>query len=355
MNPVRAFKVMRKDLKLGPRSPIFLWALVYPFVITLVVQVVFGSLFAPKPRLGIVERGSSQITALVADMEGIDLTLLDSASELKRRVRDNDLDAGLLLKEGFDQAVRSGKKPLLEMWIGGESLASNRVILAVTALDLIREVEGETPPVDVRINTMGESEALPISLRLIPFMVLFSLLISGVLVTAFGLVQERENKTLEAVLVTPIRFSEVLMAKAGIGLILAILMAMVTLFLNGALGSQLSALILALFIAGLMAVEFGLIYGMVSKDAKTLFTLIKTLNGLLLAPVVFYLFPDWPQWIAKIFPTYWLINPIFEIAVKDGGLADVGFDLGVALGIIAVLILPITMLGRRMQPRIASA
>lgn len=71
--------------------------------------------------------------------------------------------------------------------------------------------------------------------------------------------------------------------------------------------------------------------------------------------MVFYLFPDWPQWIAKIFPTYWLINPIFQIAVKDRGLADVGLDLGVALGIIAVLILPIIMLGRRMQPRIASA
>ena len=355
MNPVRAFKIMRKDLRLGPRSPIFLWALVFPFVITLVVQVVFGSLLAPKPRLGIVDKGSSQITALVAEMEGIELTLLDSASELKRRVRDNDLDAGLFLKEGFDQALRSGQNPLLEMWIGGESLASNRVILAVTTLDLIRGVEGKVPPVDVKINTIGDSEALSITSRLIPFIVLFALIVAGLLVPAFGLVEERENKTLDAVLVTPIQLSEVLAAKAGIGLILAILMALVTLFLNGALGSQPSALILALFIAALMAVEFGLIYGMLSKDTKTLFTLVKTLNWVIIAPVIFYIFPDWPQWIAKIFPAYWVINPLFEIVIKDGGLADVAFDLGIALGIIAVLILPITMLSRRMLSRLAAA
>ena len=65
----------------------------------------------------------------------------------------------------------------------------------------------------------------------------------------------------------------------------------------------------------------GLIYGTVAKDIKTLFTLIKTLNIILLAPVIFYIFPDWPQWIAKIFPTYWVLNPIFEIATKNANLA----------------------------------
>lgn len=354
MNPVQTFKIMRKDLKLGPRSPIFLWALVYPFVITLVIQVIFGSLFSPKPRLGIVDMGGSRITALVAQMEGIDLTLLGSAFELKRQIRDNDLDAGLFLKKGFDQEVRSGRKPLLEMWIGGESLASNRLILAVTTLDLIRQVEGAVPSVDVRINTVGDGEALSISSRLIPLMALFALIIAGVFVPAFGLVEERENKTLDAVLVTPIRLSEVLAAKAGIGLILGFVMTLVTLLLNGALGSSVSALIMTLFIAAVMSVEFGLIYGTAAGDIKTLFTLMKTLNIFLFMPVIFYLFPDWPQWIAKIFPTYWIINPIFEIAIKNGALANVAFDLVVALGIIVVLILPISILKRRMQIRIAA-
>ena len=109
----------------------------------------------------------------------------------------------------------------------------------------------------------------------------------------------------------------------------------------------------AMFVAGIMSVEFGLIYGMISKDTKILFTLVKTLNWYLAAPAIFYIFPDWPQWIAKMFPTYWLINPIFEIALKGGALEDVAFELLVAVGIIALLILPIMGLSRRMQTRLA--
>ena len=73
MNPARAYKVAKKDLKFSPRSPIFLWALVFPVVITLVVQVVFGSLFDPRPRLGIVDKGDSNITALMSAQEGLDI------------------------------------------------------------------------------------------------------------------------------------------------------------------------------------------------------------------------------------------------------------------------------------------
>jgi ABC-2 type transport system permease protein len=86
----------------------------------------------------------------------------------------------------------------------------------------------------------------------------------------------------------------------------------------------------------------------VAKDIKTLFTFIKTLNIFLLAPVIFYIFPDWPQWIAKIFPTYWVLDPIFEIATKNANLADVGLDLSVAMGICVLLIIPVAALKRIM-------
>jgi ABC-2 type transport system permease protein len=326
-----------------------LWALIYPAVITLVVQIVFGNLFESRPTMAIVNQGRSEIAERMSGLEDIEVTLLDSVPELKQRVEGNDFDAGLVLKDGFDTAVRSGRKPLLEFYIGGESLASDRIVLAVTTLDVVRQVEGKVPPVDVEVHALGEAEALSLSVRLLPMMILFALLIAGMFVTAFSLVDEREKKTLDAVLVTPVKLSEMLAAKAGLGFILAVLMAYVTMLLNGAQGSQPAALLVALIIAGLMSAEFGLIYGTVAKDSRTLFTLMKTLNVFLLAPVIFYIFPDWPQWIAKIFPTYWLINPIFEIAVKNANFTEVGFELGIAIGICVLLVIPVLALKQRMQ------
>jgi ABC-2 type transport system permease protein len=59
MSLQRILKILLKDLRLGPRSPIFMYALIFPAAITLVVQVIFGSLFEPKPRMGIVDQGRS--------------------------------------------------------------------------------------------------------------------------------------------------------------------------------------------------------------------------------------------------------------------------------------------------------
>jgi ABC-2 type transport system permease protein len=349
MSFARTLTILLKDLRLGPRSPIFLWALIYPAVITLVVQVVFGNLFESRPRMAVVDQGRSEIALQMSKLEDIEVTLLNSVPALKQRVEGNDFDAGLVLKADFDSAMRSGQKPLLEFYVGGESLASDRIVLAVTTLDIVRKVEGKVPPVDVEVHALGDAQALSLSIRLLPMMILFALLIAGMFVTAFGLVDEREKKTLAAVLVTPVKLSEILAAKAGLGFILAVLMAYVTLLLNGAQGAQSGALFIALMVAGLMSAEFGLIYGTVAKDSRTLFTLMKTLNIFLLAPVIFYIFPEWPQWIAKIFPTYWLINPIFEIAIKNASLTDVGFELGIAIGICGLLIIPVLALKRRMQ------
>ena len=59
---------------LGRRAAlaIFLYAIVLPVILTLLIRVVFGSLFDPVPRLGIVDEGDSQIVRNVGDIEGIE-------------------------------------------------------------------------------------------------------------------------------------------------------------------------------------------------------------------------------------------------------------------------------------------
>lgn len=349
----RILLVLRKDLQLGPRSPIFLWVLALPLLITIVLQVAFGSLFDPNPRLGIVDQGASTVTTAVQGIEGIELTLLDDVDDLKQRVEGNDLDAGLVLQAGFDADLRSGARPPLEFYVGGESLASNRVILAVTTVDLVREVEGSTPPVDVEVVSLGE-EGDPIAVRLVPFITMYALLVAGVFLPSFSLADEREKRTLDALVVSPVKLSEVVIAKGILGFVLAIAMAIVTLWLNGALDAQVFPLLVVLLIAGLLLVEVGLVFGTGSKDITGVFTLIKGTGFILLAPTIFYIFPDWPQWIAKLFPTYWVINPVYEVTINDAGLGAVWGELAIALVVILALAAIVAALTRRLRFKLAT-
>ena len=349
----RTLLVLRKDLQVGPRSPVFLWVLILPVIITVVLQGAFGDLLDPDPRLGIADAGASTITTTAQGIGGIDVRLLDDAGELKRQVEADDLDAGLVLPAGFDDAVRSGARPPLEFYVGGESLASNRIILAVTTIDLIRTVEGTAPPVEVTVVALGD-EGDPISVRLVPFITMYALLVGAVFLPSFSLADEREKRTLDALVVSPVRLGEVVLAKGILGFVLAVAMAIATLWMNGALDAQVGPLLVVLMLAGVLLVEIGLIYGAGAKDITGVFTLIKGTGFILLAPTIFYIFPDWPQWIARLFPTYWVINPVYEVTINDAGLSEVWGELVVAVAVIAVLAGLIVLLTRRLRTRLAS-
>jgi ABC-2 type transport system permease protein len=354
MSLTRTLKVLGKEFRIGPRSPVFLWVLFLPVLFTLVLQVTFGSVFDPEPRLGIVDEGSSTITTAVEGMEGIDLALLDSAEDLKAQVETNDLDAGLVLPAGFDDQVRSGAQPPLEFYVGGESLASNRIILAVTTIDLVRELEGTPPPVDVAVVSLGE-EGLPIDVRLVPFIMMYALVVAAIFLPAVSIADEREKRTLDALIVTPVKLSEVIAAKGILGVILALAMTVFTLILNNALGAEPLALFVVLLFGSILCAEIGLIYGAVAKDTTAVFALIKGTGILLIGPTVFYIWPDWPQWIGKLFPTYWVINPIFEVSLNNGSLGDVWVELVVAAGVIALLGVAVVALTKRLGNQLATA
>ena len=355
MSVIRIWKLILRDLKSGPSSPVFLFSILMPLLVTFLLKVVFISLLAPKPRLAIADLGGSRIVKIAENIPEIKLIHAENAFHLRNLVEAHDADAGIILEENFDDALRAGEKPRLEFFLSGESLLSNRVLLAVSTLDLVRGVEARPDPVAVRIHDSGEGEKYsPISVRIVPSILIFVMLVAGVFVPAFMLVSERERKTLHALLVTPVTMSEILISKALLGILMVMAMSCLTLALNGALRGGILGLLLFLMVGAVMCIEVGLIYGTTAKDAKSLYTLIKSLNVLLAGPVIFYLFPRWPQWIARLFPTFWFIDPLYRISLQGASFHDVKSDL-LAAWIICIVLLPVVWaLGKRLQVKLAS-
>ena len=83
---------------------------------------------------------------------------------------------------------------------------------------------------------------------------------------------------------------EIIAAKALLGFLLTTVMAWLTLAINGALTAEPLALLLTLALASVTCIEIGLIYGTVSRDVKTVYSLGKTLNIFILGPLIFFFF-----------------------------------------------------------------
>ncbi len=341
-------RVLRKDLRLGPRSPFILWAFVLPVVMTLLIRGVFGGLFDANPRLAIVDPGGSRVTADALALDGIDVSVLSDADELRSRVEAHDYDAGLVLPAGFDEAVRSGARPEMALYISGESLASDRVVLAVTTLDLVRGVSGEPPPVQVEVVSFGE-ESLELSLRLLPLIMIYAVALAGAMVPALSLVEEKEENTIDALLVSPASIQEVMAAKVLLGVILAFSTGIMTLAINNAFSGEYTAIMATLLVAAVMMAEVGVILGAWAKDTNTMFAAFKAGGILLFYPVVFFIWPDLPSWIARIGPTYYFLQPIFDLSVGGAGFSDVAVEIAIGAAICLALLPAVLFMGRWLE------
>jgi ABC-2 type transport system permease protein len=155
---------------------------------------------------------------------------------------------------------------------------------------------------------------------------------------ATSVINEKTKKTLEALVVTPTTVGEVFLAKGLLGIIFSLFMGIVILILNQAFGAEPALMVLLLVLAAIMAAEIGLILGALMRDITSLFTVWKLGGILLFAPAFIYLFPQIPQWIGRIFPTYYIIQPIVEISQRGGGWPDIATSVFILIALDLILI-----------------
>jgi ABC-2 type transport system permease protein len=328
--------LLSKELIYNSKSYAFIFAIVGPIVFTLLVNLVFGSIFSGTPKLGIFDQGHSQIVEALKNMESIHLKEYSSEIELKDAVETGARDIGIILQENFDSKIKKGELTKLTAYVWGESLLKNRAVLGAAIIYQVRDVSGKKAPVEITPVSLGDKKNIPWKDRFLPAIVLMAIFISGFIIPASSLVEEKQKRTIGALMSTPATQIDIFMAKGLMGIIVSMVMGILILILNHALNAQLSLIIFILFLGAIMAACFGLIVGAFMKEMAALYSVIKGLGIIIYGPGVIALFPQIPKWIGKLFPTYYVMNPIMEISREGGTWATVYLDILILIGVIAL-------------------
>ncbi len=336
----RVLTMLGREMKLGPRSPVVLLAVAMPLIMTLVVAAVFGNLLAGEPRLGIADAGDSAVASAVQAVDGIRVGGYDSEDEARAAVAAHDVDAVLLLPADTDARLQSGQQVEVAYLVAGQSLASDRAVLSAALTSAFRQAAGDDSGVRVTVSIVGDEDYIPIGDRVLPLLVVYALVVAALFVPAASILDERLKGTLNAVLATPATMGQFLLSKAIFAGTLALFMGVVTLLINNAFGEQPAVIVLSLAVGTVMLVELGLLLGMWASDMNTLYTWIKAGGILIVLPGLLALFPNLPQWIAQLAPTYYFLQPIFDSSLNNAGLAEVWQDLAIA-GAICLALLPL--------------
>lgn len=329
--------LLGKELITGPKTFFFVWAVAGPISLTLFIHLIFGSLFSGKPKLGIKDHGNSQIVESLQNMESINIKEYTSENQLKNAVETGARDVGVVLLQNFDSMIKNGELTKLTAYVWGESLLKNRAIVTSALLYQIRELSGKEVPVDITPVSLGKEENIPWEERFLPFIVLMAIFMGGFIMPASSLVDEKEKRTLGAVLITPATKIDVLISKGFMGMIVSMITGITILVLNRVFNVQLGLIIFILFLGAAMASCIGLMVGAFMKDVASLFSTMKGFGFILYGPGLIYIFPKIPEWVGKFFPTYYVIEPILEITQKGGSWPNVHLEVFILIGLVAIL------------------
>ena len=351
MNIRRIAVLLSKELWWGPKNFIFIMAVIVPLMLTLVVNLLAGTLFSGKPRLGVADLGQSEWVAIGRAHESILLYEYPSAEALRTATAAGEVDMGLVLPANLDSQLQSGQTADLTVYLWGESLLKDRALVGTAMAGMFHQLAGQEPPLTIQTTVLGDGESLSWDKRLLPLMVIMTMILGGSMVPATSLVQEKEKRTLTAVVTSAVSLEEVFVAKGLMGWLVSLSMGIFILILNRAFGTQPWLLVGLLALGALMAATIGVLLGALTKDINTLFATVKGLGLVLYAPAFLYLFPSVPTWVSQLFPTHYMLSPIMELTLHGGGWVDMRLDVAILVALIALLCGLIATLARRARAK----
>jgi len=99
----RMFSMAKKDVVIITREPFFLYMVVMPIIMSLILTAALGSVGTAKPSIAIY--GDSEIVSILEEESSLNVTIFSSEKDLREAVLEGEYDAGLLVSPHSDKCV----------------------------------------------------------------------------------------------------------------------------------------------------------------------------------------------------------------------------------------------------------
>lgn len=281
------------------------------------LSVVFGLLYRDTPSgssIVVYDPGGSQIVTSIEAAGGWSLQSVNSEADVERALMEQEALAGLVLPADFDARLAAGDHPPLKLVLNGAQ--ERRFNARRLVIDLVIRQSGQPLPVDLTETTVNQlpagGEPAPASAMqglsvqgwfLVTWSVM-SIAMVGMFMVPTLLVEEKERKTLDAMMVAPVSYVDLIAGKALVGLVYALLSLGVIFLLNAPDQiHSLGDLILIGMLSALFATLIGLWLGGMLDNTQSLNTWGSLPMLAFLAPVILAPVPSSSLWsILQVFP-----------------------------------------------------
>jgi ABC-type multidrug transport system permease subunit len=284
--------IYRKDLTDAIRDARVLIALITPFAIALIYNFIFDDQIPlPEATVAYTDVGSELPDRLRdALTDSVDLVLepYDDPADVRQAIEDEDAAMGMVIPEGFDQALESGETPDLLLLFPDSS--NIPVTTLAGTVDLITRQMADAPlPVAISQEYITPPEGSgptifnDLGMRLYFILAALMMLVGmiGVLAVPIILAEEAEKKTLEALTLIA-SYLDVVIAKALVGLTYLGVGVGLLIALTQSWPADPAVFFSGIALLGVALVGFGLLLGGLFSNASQL----NNWGGFILLPVI---------------------------------------------------------------------
>lgn len=307
------------------------------------------------PNLLVYDAGDSSLVAVLKSSSTVKLNEVPSQEELERRIRSGDeADLALVIPADLRQALDSGEEPVLEgyvvPWVS--EAAANELVSRVE--EEISRLVGQPVHINLEGNRLYlQPEAVvPGSMpHLASITLLMALTLVGLGVTPNLMFEEKQTRTLDALLVSPASSGQVVLGKALAGLFYSLAITLVVLALHANLITHWGPALAAVIAGSLFTVAIGLLLGMLFETGQQFTLWAFVILNVLLVPVFMYgergLLPEAVNAVIAWIPTAALANIFWVSFSARAPAAAYVPELALVIGCTAVVLAVVAWLVRR--------
>jgi len=308
MNLNNILILTKKDLTLFFKNRFFSMITILGLVAFIIIYFALPKLEEDKIKIGIYSDVS--LTKIYYFLELHDTEVYDASSieDLKEKVSKKVISFGIY----FPSNVK--EKKTLKLIVNAETENEMKEAYEYIAKELFHTEFGYQLNIESENEIIGVDLAgkqIPVRKRLIPILAFF-LIIAETLGLSTLISDELENKTIYALLSTPVTVGDIFFSKGVMGLITTLIPSL--LFILITVGFRNFPLIFLLLIFGsLFAISIGFLIGSIAKDMMSIIGYGFVIFILIIIPSFNVLAPGTLSSWVKIIPAYYLVDGLHKI------------------------------------------
>jgi ABC-2 type transport system permease protein len=333
--------LLKKDLALFTSNRFYLLITVVGLVFYIGIYFILPAHLDEKLSLAMYAPVVPPAFTQLSGQEGIDVKYFPTEESLKQAVLKGDYQVAVALPPDIMDTWAAGGKPRITVYYAATAPPEINDAIVALVKELAYAQTGQSFNFDTTAEILGPDmlgNQIALRDRMRPLLAVFILLME-ILTLASLIAVEIEQGTARALLVTPLRISDLFIAKGVLGVGLAFGQAVLFMALVGGFSHQPLIILAALIIGSVMVVGIGFLLASLSRDVTAVTGWGMLVFIILAVPGFGSVIPGLISGWARVIPSYYLTDTVNRVASYGAGWGDVGANLGVLDGVTAAVIL----------------